>query len=247
MSNLNNSRGHAVNRGQRSRTILLLLGCLVAYALFQPVMNQVLGWKLPGVLQIVELLQSPESTKTRELVKGTVTADEKGKASPANLEETGHGSAVHKKSDAQKSSGADGQQTKSDESIEDYLKKLPKNRFQSPAGLLYGPGSEEGHRLKHVERHLADIPNRPGSHGVFDGSMVDFLKAIDQAYLMSKSREKGTSIKEDEGAMVYEATFAQTIGYLGGQNGARQKHPKLKRMRLVIRNGNEVITAFPIR
>ena len=113
--------------------------------------------------------------------------------------------------------------------------------------MIYGPGSEEGHRLKHIERHLADIPSRPGSHGVFEGTMVDFLKTIDQAYLKATKREKGSSIKEDDGATVYEASFNSPIGYLGGESGKRQRNPKLTRMRLVVRDGDLVITAFPIR
>ncbi len=77
--------------------------------------------------------------------------------------------------------------------------------------------------------------------------MIDFLKSIDETYLKASKKEKGTSMKDDDGAVIYEASFGSPIGYLGGENGARQRKPKLKRMRLVVRDGNTVITAFPIR
>ena len=130
------------------------------------------------------------------------------------------------------------------QSVEDYLKEVGKNRFESPAGLIYKPGSEEGHRLKHIERHLKDIPDRPGSHGVFDGSMVEFLIAIDDAVTRAKRKLKGTSMEEDDGAMVYEASFDKPIGFLGGETGKRKKNPKVKKMRVVIQD-DAVITAFP--
>ncbi|MFN7706481.1 MAG: hypothetical protein ACK5OH_00590, partial [bacterium] len=130
------------------------------------------------------------------------------------------------------------------QSVEDYLKQVGKNRFESPAGLIYKPGSEEGHRLKHIERHLKDIPDRPGSHGVFDGSMVEFLMAIDDAVTRAKRKLKGTSMEEDDGAMVYEASFDKPIGFLGGETGKRKKNPKVKKMRVVIQD-DAVITAFP--
>lgn len=126
----------------------------------------------------------------------------------------------------------------------EFLKEIGRDRFESPAGLVYGPGSEEGHRLKHVERHIKDIPNRPGSHGVFEGTMDEFLEAIDDAVTRAKRGNKGTTKKEDDGAIVYEASFDKAIGYLGGQEGKRRKNPKLKKIRVVVR-GNSVITAFP--
>jgi hypothetical protein len=150
-------------------------------------------------------------------------------------------------SNGTESSKTSGSATKSkspSQSVEDYLKEVGKNRFESPAGLIYKPGSEEGHRLKHIERHLKDIPDRPGSHGVFDGSMVEFLIAIDDAVTRAKRKLKGTSMEEDDGAMVYEASFDKPIGFLGGETGKRKKNPKVKKMRVVIQD-DAVITAFP--
>ncbi len=38
------------------------------------------------------------------------------------------------------------------------LKDTGREVYVSPAGLRYTRGSEEGHRLKHIEKHLKDIP-----------------------------------------------------------------------------------------
>jgi hypothetical protein len=45
---------------------------------------------------------------------------------------------------------------------------------------------------------------------------------------------------------VFEAPFDKPIGYLGGSEGARKGKPKLKRLRIVVREKN-LITAFPIQ
>jgi hypothetical protein len=111
--------------------------------------------------------------------------------------------------------------------------------------LVYGPGSEEGHRLQHIERHLQDDPNRPGSHGVFQGTMERFLIAIDDTYRRARGHAKGTRTRNEEAETIYEAPFDETIGYLGGSSGRGQKNPPLKRMRVVVR-GKNLITAFPI-
>lgn len=256
MSNRKTPQTKSPNHGLSLKFIIFLVVGLAVYALVQPFANRNFGLNLPGVWQIVERLQSPDSSKTREAAKG-IAKDEEKALSPNSQykgsdQETPDGKTLANRTPGADagSAGSDGAPRNTRDSkvdVESYLKKLSKNRYQSPAGLVYAPGSDEGHRLKHIERHLTDIPNRPGSHGVFDGNMIDFLKAIDQAYTRASKREKGTSMKEDDGATVYEASFTAPIGYLGGESGKRQKNPKLNRMRLVIRDNNVVITAFPIR
>ncbi|MEQ1830529.1 MAG: hypothetical protein ABL921_31525 [Pirellula sp.] len=126
------------------------------------------------------------------------------------------------------------------------LTKVGQDRYESPAGLVYGRGSEEGHRLKHVARHLEDQPNRPGSHGVFTGSMEEFLIAIDDAFTRAKRGAKGTKKTDEEGRTVYIASFEKPIGFLGGESGKRKRNPPLKRLQVVVER-NAVITAFPIQ
>ncbi len=125
-----------------------------------------------------------------------------------------------------------------------YLKSVGRDRFESPEGLVYAPGSEEGHRLKHIARHIEDIPDRPGSHGVFEGSMADFLETIDQGYQRASSKAKGTKTRDEDGMTIMEITFDKKIGFVGGSEGRRKGNPSTKRLRIVL-NGDRVITAFP--
>jgi hypothetical protein len=76
--------------------------------------------------------------------------------------------------------------------------------------------------------------------------MAEFLVAIDDAYKRAKGHAKGTKSRVEDGATILEAPFDKPIGYLGGTEGARRKNPKLKRMRIVLRDRN-LITAFPIQ
>lgn len=125
------------------------------------------------------------------------------------------------------------------------LKEVGREEYVSPAGLRYTRGSEEGHRLKHLERHLSDMPDRPGRHGVFEGDMAAFLRLLDEAYTRAEKGEKGTSKTEDEeGMMKYEVTLPKPIGFIGGRDGAKQKNPDAKRIRMILA-GDRVITAFP--
>ncbi len=126
-----------------------------------------------------------------------------------------------------------------------FLVDLGRNRFRSPAGLVYGPGSEEGHRLKHIEKHLKDQEDRPGSHGVFDGDMAAVVRWIDDAYQRAEKKAKGTTKRLEDERTVIEANFEKPIGYVGGRDGKRKGHPPAKRLRLVVDDRKNVITAFP--
>jgi hypothetical protein len=192
-----------------------------------------------------ELESTAPEQKKPEQKKPEQKSPEKPKASSdPNNPPPSKSKASSNGTESSKTSGSATKSKSPSQSVEDYLKEVGKNRFESPAGLIYKPGSEEGHRLKHIERHLKDIPDRPGSHGVFDGSMVEFLIAIDDAVTRAKRKLKGTSMEEDDGAMVYEAAFDKPIGFLGGETGKRKKNPKVKKMRVVIQD-DAVITAFP--
>lgn len=208
-----------------------LIGLLVAVVLYfflQPRLNQWFGWNLPSIAAMAgnETPKPSKASKTTE-PKVTETKSTETKSTPSSRTTAGP-----KQAD------------------EDYkfriLKSIGRDRYESPAGLIYAPGSEEGHRLAHIARHLEDQPDRPGSHGVFDGDMASFLIAIDDAYKRARGHAKGTKSRVEDGMTVIEAPFDQTIGYLGGSEGARKKNPKLKKMRLVVRDRN-LITAFPIQ
>jgi hypothetical protein len=245
-----------------------IIAALIVYVVLQPRINQWFGWNLPSVASLTgdepakatpnkKADAKPSSaSKSRKSQAATdvpemesKTSEQKSTDNPKAASEPNNPSSKSKASsndtESSKTSGSATTSNSPSKSIEDYLKEVGKNRFESPAGLIYKPGSEEGHRLKHIERHLKDMPDRPGSHGVFDGSMVEFLIAIDDTVTRAKRKLKGTTMKEDDGAMVYEASFDKPIGFLGGETGKRKRNPKVKKMKVVVRD-DAVITAFPL-
>lgn len=124
------------------------------------------------------------------------------------------------------------------------LREVGNERFISPAGLMYTPGSAEGHRLEHLRRHTADHPGRPGKHGVFDGGMEGALKTIDQAYENAKAGKRTTK-KNDQRRTIYLVDMGKRVGFVGGRDGNRQRKPMARRVQLVL-EGNRVITAYPL-
>ena len=124
------------------------------------------------------------------------------------------------------------------------LREISSDRFISPAGLLYTPGSAEGHRLEHLRRHTQNDPGRPGSHGVFDGGMEGTLATVDQAYERAKKGQRTTK-KTDQDRTIYTVDMGKRVGYVGGRDGGRRRNPMARRVRLVL-EGNRVITAYPM-
>lgn len=119
-----------------------------------------------------------------------------------------------------------------------------RDEFRSTAGLMYVPGSADGHRLKHVLKHAKDNPSKP-VHGVFDGDRDQILEWIDKAYLMGKNGEKGARKESQRDRMVYTANLNERVGYVGGQKGKRNGNKECRYLRLVLENGTEVVTAYP--
>jgi len=226
-----------------------LIGLLVAVVLYfflQPRLNQWFGWNLPSIAAMAGN-EAPKPTKKPAESKSIEPKPAASKTSETKVTES---RGTEPKSTEPKSTPSSRSSAGPKQSDEDYkfriLKTIGRDRYESPAGLIYAPGSEEGHRLAHIARHLEDQPDRPGSHGVFDGDMASFLIAIDDAYKRARGHAKGTKSRVEDGMTIIEAPFDQTIGYLGGSEGARKKNPKLKKMRLVVRDRN-LITAFPIQ
>lgn len=123
------------------------------------------------------------------------------------------------------------------------LKDVGRGSYESTAGLLYTRGSAEGHRLKHIERHLTDQPNRP-VHGVFDGDRAAMLAIVDEAYLKAKSGGRGVKKETQDRRTVYTVDLGRKIGFVGGQVGSRKNKPKATKLKLIL-EGNKVITAYP--
>lgn len=126
-----------------------------------------------------------------------------------------------------------------------YLETLDPQTFRSPEGLVYGRGSEHGHRLKHLMAHAQDQPDRPGSHGVFDATeAINVLKLIDEGYRLAKSG-KQTRTRREEGRTIYVVAMGRRIGYVGGESGARRGHPTATSLQLIL-DGDRFVTAYPI-
>jgi hypothetical protein len=241
---------------------VVIVGVAITYIVLQPRLNQWFGWRLPSVASMMGDEKPTKKTQGKESATlGTTTRAEKEidepetKATPKKtVNETAKKSAREASipdDEVAKPTQSTRTPTKSNTSANDdsdplygYLKEVGRNRYESPAGLVYGPGSEEGHRLRHIERHLEDQPDRPGSHGVFKGGMKEFLKAIDDGFTRAQKGAKGTTMTEDDGSTVYEVAFDKAIGFIGGEAGGRKRNPPAKKLRLVVR-GKNVITAFP--
>jgi hypothetical protein len=212
-----------------TKWLLGLIGCLLVYGLVQPTLNARLGWSLPSVASLV----SDEPSPTAKGSAATAPPPPQSTASPQST-----GSSTNQTTPAASQEAV--------ETVEDYLKENPPGSedYLSPGGLRYTRGSEEGHRLKHVAKHLEDQPDRPGKHGVFEGDMLQVLRLLDEAFERSQRGDRGTRQTKQDRRTVHEVTFDQVIGYVGGQDGGRNRNPPAKRVRLVV-EGNRVITAFP--
>lgn len=212
-----------------------LIAVAIAYALLQPQLNQRLGWNLPSLADLQQSQSTPppaESKPTSSSGKDHSAATTGG-ASRANSPE---------------SPGTHGQTElllESNEALRyGLLRQTGPNEYVSPGGLCYTPGSLEGHRLKHIQRHLVDDPSRPGKHGVFDGDMPQVLRWLDETYALGRRGGRGVAMQREDGRTVYEVRFPKPVGYIGGRDGGRQHHPEARQIRLVL-DGDKVITAFP--
>lgn len=127
------------------------------------------------------------------------------------------------------------------------IARLGMLRFQAPnrwvsqsTGLIYG-SAPEGNRVLHVMTHMTDN-TRKSLHGIFTVRRSEVLSLIDEAYLMIQQNP----------AKYYAGTRGDNVSYLvpmrnfiGVQGGANGSGRELGWLRLVLKNGNEVITAFP--
>lgn len=121
------------------------------------------------------------------------------------------------------------------------------NTYRSPGGLVYGPDLGNNpfpNRYDHVMNHANDIPNRT-QHGVFSSTNGnDVVRMVDDAYSRAQS---GNAFTLQQGnKTVHYVNMGQPVGYIGGVPGGQSGHPQVNYIQLVLRNGNEVITAYPV-
>jgi hypothetical protein len=250
--------------------LLLLIVALVVYSFVQPRLNARFGWNLPGLQQPGEVAEMSEATQPSEAARRSPTvrrdestpvsaeerSDEASRVIEPPAEEATSPLAVPKASPRPQAPAASpsvggtpspaqaNQRDARDELRYGLLVDEGGDRYRSPAGLLYTRGSQEGHRLKHLERHVVDDPSRPGSHGVFDGGMEGALATVDLAYKRALAGAKTTK-QEEDGRVIYTVDLGKRVGFVGGSDGKRRKHPMARRVRLVL-DRDRVITAYPM-
>ena len=134
----------------------------------------------------------------------------------------------------------------SDTRLPGRLRQDHDGRYVSPAGLIYGPGGREGHRLQHIFRHLDDDLSRP-IHGVFLGDQDDVLRCIDQALKKVVSNSRDVRQRHQNGRTAWTVRMDETIGYVGGRSGQARNHPDCRFLRIVVEeDGRTVVTAYPV-
>ncbi len=183
----------------------------------QPLLNRSFGWNLPSLASLLNGTPPAEAKPDRP----------QEKTPPPRVVETSPRRQMSlRRAVPQESSDAS-------ESTS-FLTTIGRERYRSPAGLIYTWERGRASFLKHIAKHLSDQPNRPGSHGVFDGDLDVVLRLIDDAYRRALRGDRSTKTPPRRPSTIYEVTFERPIGYVGGQDGKRKKNPTTKRMRLVV-------------
>lgn len=126
------------------------------------------------------------------------------------------------------------------------LREIRNNVFESTAGLRYVPGSVDSHRLRHVMQHAEDDTSKP-VHGVFDGDRDKILATIDEGYQKALKGGREVRSEEQNDRLVYTVNLGRKIGYAGGSEGKRQRNPECRYLRVVLEDGNVVISAYPTK
>ncbi len=126
------------------------------------------------------------------------------------------------------------------------LSEIQPDVFESTAGLIYGKGSEDGHRLKHIMKHAEDSPTKK-VHGVFDGERDQILAMIDDAWTRHQKNDSTVRSSLQNNRIVITAKMKERIGYVGGEEGERKGHPECRYLRIVIDKPNRIVTAYPVQ
>lgn len=232
---------------------LLATGLLVAiYFVLQPWASQTLGLNLPGWN---DLTQSPSANSQADQNERSSKSPQAGsndskkvKTKKATPNDEGSSVSVDRgvntKSPNKRAIKSSKDPPSGEEDLSTFLKEIRPKVFQSPAGLIYTPGSRHKHRLKHIFAHQSDQPNRTGKHSVFKvQGKVALLKLLDEAYLLAESG-KQTQTKQDRRRTIHTVNMKRNVGFIGGQYGKKNNYPKTNKIRLVLEKQN-VITAYP--
>lgn len=246
----------------------------VIYLLVQPVLSSKFGLPLPGVFGSSEqrpamvsaegeAASAPESStqseNTSPVAMGDLVLKPKAPSTSrandrANNARTtaapnaGNTSTANSTKDGKSGSSSQATDTRSTDTETPPLGKLTEispKVFETTAGLRYGPGSVDKHRLLHLMQHAKDRPDKP-VHGVFEGDEYQVRALVDEAYLIADLRGPPQAKKSVEGnRTIWKVDMKKRVGYLGGEVGKRKNNPALTGVQLVL-EGQNVITAYPI-
>ena len=102
--------------------------------------------------------------------------------------------------------------------------------WTSNEGLIYGQGSREGNRVKHVLEHTKPNPNKP-VHTVFNVDKSNVIGLVDEAWT-----KKGVGSLAGNGYVTYNIDMGKVIG-TNGESSIK-----------IVTNGytNKIISAYPI-
>lgn len=211
------------------RATLLIVGLLLLYVLLRPWLQTQLGVPLPGLFpeeQAATPVDAPPKPNKAPPRPGETRPDPGNAASAATT-------MSHRSPRPDAAAAPLG-----------VLREVGEGRLESPAGLIYKPLRSE-HRLDHVLKHAVDAPDRP-VHGVFEGDREQILATIDEAWRIAESRgPPEVQRTEEQGRTILVVDLGRTIGYMGGQAGARRNFPRCRHLQLVV-EGREVVTAYPV-
>lgn len=235
------------SRTRRPFTKAGLVGAIlvVLYSVAQPQLNDRFGWNLPALLDGDTASESSQDSA----VRGAQGDDPDRGPSPTDRFEDAADRSDGPRGGTDSLAAEPGVEQSVDSGRAGLkyglLREVGADRYLSPAGLLYTPGSAEGHRLKHLERHTKDQPGRPGKHGVFEGGMEATVRLLDDAYERIKAERSGITTEVDGDRTVHTVNMNKRIGYVGGREGNRRRKPMARRVRIVL-EGQRVITAYPL-
>lgn len=130
--------------------------------------------------------------------------------------------------------------------IPEYLEERDEDRYVSPAGLVYGDDLAHGNRATHVLAHFEDSAEK-STQGVFTISRDEVFLLIDKVWTDHASDLDGYRADDQGTRQVYDFPVGDVVGdvsgYVGGQAGTEAE---VSTLRVVIQDGEELITAFPV-
>jgi hypothetical protein len=240
-------RSPAAKGAQRGRLspgatvgLLVLLG---AYLVVAPWLNARWGWNLPGWRELVE----PPAPVEQPSASSPPADDARDVAPAPRTEGPTIDAAVPATGDLPRDqAAATARAAPGDARLAAIARGASLESYESPAGLVYGRGSQHRHRLRHVLAHTVDEPDRPGSHGVFSTQdPAELVAWIDEAFVQALTG-RNTRTQREGDRTVHTVDMGRVVGFVGGETGAREGRPPARKIRMVLED-RRVITAFPVR